>query len=159
MPHVRLVWIPTTKHKSFEESGELWETCNLLLLLLIDFINKRFLFCCVHPLFRYILQTVLLSGYLSFSICSALNPDWSFVFEWRNCLGRYMKWCPDFYFCRVYFCFHTVLSTDSVIILIDLHWAVMVKIISSYLCSPVVFQSAMRQDMSHFTLLLWLTRR
>jgi hypothetical protein len=61
-----------------------------------------------------------------------------------------MKWCPDFCFCGVYLCFHTVLTTEGVIIRFDPHWAVMVKIISSCLCSPVVVQSAMRQVVSHF---------
>jgi hypothetical protein len=50
----------------------------------------------------------------------------------------------------VYLCFHTVLTTEFVIIPFELHWAVMVKIISSCLCSPVVVQSAMRQDVFLF---------
>ncbi len=79
-------------------------------------------------------------------ICSfqlfALNPDCSFIFEWQ--FSRYMKWCPDSCFCGAYLCFHTVLTTEGVIIPTDLHWTVMVKIISSCLCSPVVVQSAMR---------------
>jgi hypothetical protein len=49
----------------------------------------------------------------------------------------------------VYLCFHTVLTIECVIIPFDLHFAVMVKILSSCLCSPVVVQSALRQDMSH----------
>ncbi len=48
----------------------------------------------------------------------------------------------------MYLCFHTVLTTESVIIPVDLHFAVMVKILSSCLCPPVVVQSAMRQDES-----------
>jgi hypothetical protein len=40
--------------------------------------------------------------------------------------------------------------TEFVIIPFDLHGAVMVMIISSCLCSPIVVQSAMRQDMSQF---------
>ncbi len=47
----------------------------------------------------------------------------------------------------MYLCFHT--TTEGVIISLDLHFAVMVKIISSCLCSPGIVQSAMRQDMSH----------
>ncbi len=46
-------------------------------------------------------------------------------------------------------CFHTVFTTEGVIIPFDLHLAVMVKILSSCLCSPVAVQSAMRQDVSH----------
>jgi hypothetical protein len=49
----------------------------------------------------------------------------------------------------VYLDFHTVLTTEGVIIPFDLHFAVMVKILSSCLCSPVVVQSAMSQDVSH----------
>ncbi len=49
----------------------------------------------------------------------------------------------------MYLCFHTVLTTEGVIIPIDLHFTVMVKILSICLCSPVVVQSAMRQDVSH----------
>ncbi len=158
MWHVWLVWILTTKRKFLKRLENLERyviiSCHYSLILLI----KRFLFCCVHLLFLiYFLQMVLLSGYLFFLICSALNPDYLF-----NCLwmlteySRYMNWCPDFCFCRVYLCFHKVLTTEGVIILFDLHWAVMVKIISSCLCSPVVVQSAMRQVVSF--LVLWLTR-
>ncbi len=46
----------------------------------------------------------------------------------------------------MYLCFDTVLTTECVIIPIDLHYAVMVKIFSSCLCSPVIVQSAMRQE-------------
>ena len=49
----------------------------------------------------------------------------------------------------MYLCFHTVLTTECVIIPFDLHYVVMVKILSSCLCSPAVVQSAMRQDVSH----------
>ncbi len=159
MWHVWLVWILTTKHKSLKrvENFERYVifSCYYSLILLI----KWFLFCCVHLLFRFILQTVLLSGYLSFFNLFHIEP-WLFIPLWMTWFSRYMKWCPDFCFCRVYLCFHTVLVTvEGVIIPIDLHWAVMVKIISSCLCSPVFVQSAMRQDLSHFTLLLWLTRR
>jgi hypothetical protein len=49
----------------------------------------------------------------------------------------------------VYLCFHTVLTTEGVIIPFDLHFAVMMKILSCCLCSPVLVQSAMRQEMSH----------
>jgi hypothetical protein len=49
----------------------------------------------------------------------------------------------------VYLCFHTVLTTEGVSIPFDLHFAVMVKILSSCLCSLVVVQSAMRQGVSH----------
>ncbi len=45
-------------------------------------------------------------------------------------------------------CFHTVFTTEGVIIPFDLHLVVMVKILSSCLCSPIVVQSAMRQDVS-----------
>ena len=55
--------------------------------------------------------------------------------------------------------FHTLLTTEGVIIPFDLHFVVMVKILSSCLCSPVIVQSAIRQDMSQCNLLLWLTRR
>ncbi len=87
MWHMWLVWILTTKRKSMKrvenfERYVIFSCCYSLILLI-----KRFLFCCVHSLFRFILQTVLLSGYLSFSICSALAPDCSFVFEWRNLHG------------------------------------------------------------------------
>jgi hypothetical protein len=49
----------------------------------------------------------------------------------------------------VYLCFHIVLTIEGVIIPFDLHFMVMVKILSSCLCSPVVVQSAMGQDASH----------
>ncbi len=49
----------------------------------------------------------------------------------------------------MYLCFHTVFTTEGVIIPFDLHFAVMVKILSSCICSPVAVQSAMRQDVSH----------
>jgi hypothetical protein len=49
----------------------------------------------------------------------------------------------------VYLCFYTVLTTEGVIIPFDLHFAVMVKILSSCLCSPIVVKSAMRQDVPH----------
>jgi hypothetical protein len=50
----------------------------------------------------------------------------------------------------VYRCFHTVLTTEGVIIPFDLRFAVMVKILSSCLFSSVVVQSgAMRQDVFH----------
>jgi hypothetical protein len=49
----------------------------------------------------------------------------------------------------VHLCFHIVLTTKGVIIPFDLHFAVMVNILSSYLCSLVIVQSAMRQDVSH----------
>ncbi len=49
----------------------------------------------------------------------------------------------------MYLCFHTVLTSEGAIIPFDRHFAVMVKILSSCLCSPVVIQSAMRQDVSH----------
>jgi hypothetical protein len=87
MWHVWLVWILTTKRKSLKRVENLERyvifTCYYLLILSI----KRFLCCCVHLLSRFILQTVLLSRYLSSSICSALNPDCSFVFEWPKFLG------------------------------------------------------------------------
>ncbi len=35
----------------YEESGERWEICNLLLLLLVDLLIKQFLFCYVNLLF------------------------------------------------------------------------------------------------------------
>jgi hypothetical protein len=57
---------------------------------------------------------------------------------------------PRVLFCGVYICVHTVLTTECVIIPLDLHFALMVKILSSCLCSPVIVQSAMRQDVSHF---------
>ncbi len=132
--------------------------CNLLLLLiyLLILLTKWFLFYYVHLLSRFIFQMVLLSGYLSFSVCSALNPDCLFAFEWRNFLGIwkdtqiFVFWsAPLFPYSSYYWrCDRTSY----------LNWEVMVKIISSCLCSPVFVQSAMRQDMSHFTLLLWLTR-
>jgi hypothetical protein len=50
--------------------------------------------------------------------------------------------------------YYTVLSTEGAIIPFDLHFVVMVKILISCLCSPVIVQSAMRQDMSHCNLLL-----
>ncbi len=57
---------------------------------------------------------------------------------------------PRFFcFCGVYLCFHTVLTNEGVIIPFDQHLLVMVKIISSCLCSAVVVQSAMRQVVSH----------
>jgi hypothetical protein len=56
---------------------------------------------------------------------------------------------PRVCFCGVYLCFQTVLTTEGVIIPFDLHFAVMVKILSSCPCSLVVVQSAMRQDVSH----------
>ncbi len=57
---------------------------------------------------------------------------------------------PRFFcFCGVYLYFHTVFTTEGVIIPFDLHLAVMVKIISSCLCSPVVVQLAIRQVVSH----------
>ncbi len=150
MWHMWLVWILTTKRKSLKrvENFERYVifSCYYLLILLI----KQFLFCCAHLLFRFILQTVLLFWYSSFSICSALIPDCSCVFEWRNLLGIGND-AQIFVFCGVQLCFHTVLTTESVIIPFDLHWAVMMKIISSCLCSPVIVQSAMRQDVSHFT--------
>jgi hypothetical protein len=67
--------------KVFEEIGELGDICNLLLLLLVDLLIKLFLFYYVHSLSRFILQMVLRSGYLFFSICSTFNPDCSFVYE------------------------------------------------------------------------------
>ncbi len=156
--HVWLVWILPTKCKSLKrvENFEIYVIffCYYLFILLI----KLFLFCCVHLLFRLIHQTVLLSRYLSFSICSALNPDCSFVFEWRNLLGIWYD-AQIFVSAECTFASIQFLFTEGMSILFGLHWAVMVKIISSYLCSPVVVWSAMRQDMSHFTLLLWLTRR
>ncbi len=56
---------------------------------------------------------------------------------------------PRYLFLRSVPLFHTVITTEGVIIPFDLHFAVMVKILSSCLCSPVVVQSAMRQDVSH----------
>jgi hypothetical protein len=61
---------------------------------------------------------------------------------------------PRAFFCGMYLCFHTVLTTEGVIIPFDLHFVVTVKILSNCLCSPVVVQSAMRQYVSHFTQLL-----
>ncbi len=49
---------------------------------------------------------------------------------------------------------YSFITTKGVIIPFDLHVVVMVKILSSCLCSPVIVQSAMRQDISHCTLLL-----
>ncbi len=46
----------------YEESGELWEVCYLLLLLLVDFVNQAVCFAVLTCHFRFILQTVLLSG-------------------------------------------------------------------------------------------------
>jgi hypothetical protein len=64
----------------YEESGELLEICNLLLLLLVDLLITWFLCCCVNLLFLdLIFKWLLLFGYLSFSICSALNPDCLFI--------------------------------------------------------------------------------
>ncbi len=84
MWHVWLVWILTTKHKPLKrvENFERYVifSCYYSWILLF----KRFLCCCVHLWFRFILQTVLLSRNLSFSICSTLNPDYSFVFECCN---------------------------------------------------------------------------
>jgi hypothetical protein len=56
---------------------------------------------------------------------------------------------PRVLFCGVYLCCHTVLTTEGVIIPFDLRFAVMVKILSSCLCSPVVVLSAMRQVVPH----------
>jgi hypothetical protein len=56
---------------------------------------------------------------------------------------------PRVFFYGVYLCFHTVLTTEGVIIPFNLHYALMVKILNSYLCSPVVVPSAMRQNVSH----------
>ncbi len=84
MWHVWLVWILTTKCKSLKRVENLERylifSCPYLLILLI----KQFLFCCVHLLLRFILQTVSFSGYLSFSICSALNPDYLFTCLWMT---------------------------------------------------------------------------
>jgi hypothetical protein len=84
MWHVWLVWILTTKHKTLKrvENFERYVICSCHYLLIL--LNTRFLFCCVYLLFRFIFQTDLLSGYLSSSICSTLNPDCSFLFEWHN---------------------------------------------------------------------------
>jgi hypothetical protein len=147
MWHMWLVWILTTKHKFLKRVENLERyvifPCHHLLILLI----KWFLFCCVYLLFRFILQTVLLSGYLSFSICSTLNPDCLFIRLWMTYYSRYIKWCPDFLFLRSVPLFP---YSSYMIIPFNLNWAVMVKIISSCLCSPVVVQSAMRQVVSHF---------
>jgi hypothetical protein len=120
MWRVWLVWILTTKHKSMKRVENFERcvifSCYYLLILLI----KRFLFCCVHLLFRFILQMVLLYGYLSLSICSALNPDCSFVFEWHNLLGIWND--AQIFLWGVYLCVHTVLTTEGVIIPFDLHW-------------------------------------
>ncbi len=157
MWHMWLVWILTTKWKSMKRV-ENFERCvifscyNLLILLI-----KQILFCCVHLLFRYFLHLDLLAVYLSFSVCSTLNPDFYFIFEWRNLLGIWND--AQICFSGMYLCFLTVLNTEDVIIPFDLHWAVMVKILSSCLWSLVIVQSAMRQDISCCTLLLWLTRR
>ncbi len=114
MWQVWLVWILTTERKSWKrvvnfERYVIFSCCHLFILLI-----KQILFYYVHLLSRYILQTVFPSRYLSFSTCSALNPICSFVFEWRNFLGIWMM--PRFSFCGVYLCFHTVLTTESVII-------------------------------------------
>jgi hypothetical protein len=88
MWHVWLVWKLTTKSKYMErvENFERYVifSCYYLLILLI----KRFLFCCVHSLFRFILWTVSLSRYCPFQFV----PNWtlivcSFIFAWRNFLG------------------------------------------------------------------------
>jgi hypothetical protein len=147
MWQVWLVWILTTKRKSLKrvENFERYVifSCYYLLILLI----KWLLFCCVHLLFRFILQAVLLSGYLSFQFV----PHWtlivcSFIFEWRNLLFLY-EMMPRF--CLVE-CTFVSIQFLCVIIPFDLHLAVMVKILSrsSCLCSPVIVQSAMRQDVS-----------
>ncbi len=49
----------------------------------------------------------------------------------------------------MYLYFHAVLTTEGVINPFGLHFAVMVRMTSSCLCSLVVVQSAMRQDVSH----------
>ncbi len=46
----------------YEESGELWEVCYLLLLLLVDFVNQTVCFIVLTRHFRFNLQMVLLSG-------------------------------------------------------------------------------------------------
>ncbi len=84
MWHVWLVWILTTKHKSLKRV-ENFETyvifsCYYLLILLI----KWLLFCCVHLLFRFILQKVLLSGYLSSSITLFRIEYWLFICLWMT---------------------------------------------------------------------------
>ncbi len=95
MWHVWLVWILTTKHKFLKwvENLERYVifSYHYSLILLI----KQFMFCCVHLLFRFILQMVLLSGYLSFWICSTFTPDCLFICLWRND-------AQIFYFCGVY---------------------------------------------------------
>ncbi len=133
-----LVLILTSKHKSLKRvenfEMDVIFSCYYSLILLII----QFLFYCVHLLSRFILQTVLLSGYFSFSICSALNPDCSFVFEWRNVLVIWtdaqifvLRSLPLFPYSSYYWrCDPTSY----------LQWAVMVKIINSCLCSPVVIQ-------------------
>jgi hypothetical protein len=81
--HMWLVWILTTKRKSMKrvENFERYVifSCYYSLILLI----RRFVFAVLTRHFRYNLQTVLLSGQLSFSICSALNPDCLFICLWN----------------------------------------------------------------------------
>ncbi len=149
MWHVWLVWILTTKRKSMKRVENLERyvifSCYYSLILLI----RRFVLLCS----LVILDLIFKRFYSLDNYPFQFVPHWtlivySFIFECRNLLG--IKMIPRVLFYGVYLCFQTVLTTEFVIIPLDLHWAVMVKIISSCLCSPVVVQSAMRQDVSHF---------
>ncbi len=79
--YVWLVWILTTKRKSLKRV----ETCQEKYFTL-------WLFFYVNSLFRFDLQTVLLSGYIYIRlICSALNP-WLFIRIWiTSFLSRVWK--------------------------------------------------------------------
>ncbi len=153
MWHVWLVWIPPTKRNSMKrvENFERYVifSCYYSLILLIRWFVLLCLFVILDLIFKWFYS---LDNYPFQFVPHWTLIVYSFVFECRNLLGSgYIKWYPEFCFCGVYLCFHKVLTTEFVIIPFDLHWVVMVKIISSCLCSLVVVQSAMRQGVvSHF---------
>ncbi len=152
-----LVWILTTKRKSLERVENFMNykifSCYYWLIYSIQTV---FILLCLLVI-RYILQ----AGFYSPDIQPFnLFPHWTLIVHLsvNDVIFQIYEMMPRFLFCKVNLCFHTFLTTEGVIIPFDLHCTVMVKIINSCLCSPVVAQSAMRQDMSHFTLLPWLTR-
>ncbi len=103
--------------------------------------------------FRFNLHMVLLSMYISFWFVPHWTLDCSFVFKWRCYLGseRIPRLCLMDSTCIPY----SLGYWKCTIITIGLHWAAIVKIISSCLvsnCYPVSY------EMLVLWLLLWLIK-
>ncbi len=119
MWHVWLVWILTTKHKSLErvENFERYVIFSCYYLLIYSTQTVFILLCLL--IIRFILQMVLLWGYLSFLFV----PHWTLIvhLSLNDVILQVFEKMPRFLFCGMYLCFHTLLTTEGVIISFDLH--------------------------------------